>query len=121
MAHHPSVVVFSLSLNNGPLFHIHCDTLGSTHTGASVHRDIYKVARSHAVDRSMNVRCAAAKCLEALVAEASFVSTTELDSVSSLCFRCRKVFFSLFCVSVCVASNFVKESLFLIGNVFLLG
>ena len=56
--------------------------------GASVHRDIYKVARSHAVDRSMNVRCAAAKCLEALVAEASFVSTTELDSVSSLCFRC---------------------------------
>ncbi|NXK89235.1 HTR5A protein, partial [Formicarius rufipectus] len=51
------------------------------------HRDIYKAARSCLTDRSMAVRCAAAKCLLELQDEAVFMWTTELDSVVTLCFK----------------------------------
>ncbi|XP_032964232.1 HEAT repeat-containing protein 5A isoform X2 [Rhinolophus ferrumequinum] len=51
------------------------------------HRDIYKAARSCLTDRSMAVRCAAAKCLLELQNEASFMWTTDLDSVATLCFK----------------------------------
>ncbi|NXG15719.1 HTR5A protein, partial [Grallaria varia] len=51
------------------------------------HRDIYKAARSCLTDRSMAVRCAAAKCLLELQDEAVFMWTTDLDSVVTLCFK----------------------------------
>uniref|UniRef100_A0A4W3GT71 HEAT repeat-containing protein 5A n=1 Tax=Callorhinchus milii TaxID=7868 RepID=A0A4W3GT71_CALMI len=54
---------------------------------APCHRDIYKAARSCLIDRSMAVRCAAAKCLLELQNEAVFMWTTELENVSTLCFK----------------------------------
>ncbi|XP_072425084.1 HEAT repeat-containing protein 5A isoform X1 [Chiloscyllium punctatum] len=54
---------------------------------ASCHRDIYKAARSCLTDRSMAVRCAAAKCLLELQNEAVFMWTTELENVATLCFK----------------------------------
>ncbi|XP_054827797.1 HEAT repeat-containing protein 5A [Eublepharis macularius] len=51
------------------------------------HRDIYKAARSCLTDRSMAVRCAAAKCLLELQSEATFMWSSELDSVVTLCFK----------------------------------
>ncbi|XP_041070429.1 HEAT repeat-containing protein 5A isoform X2 [Carcharodon carcharias] len=56
-------------------------------TAASCHRDIYKAARSCLTDRSMAVRCAAAKCLLELQNEAVFMWTTELENVTTLCFK----------------------------------
>ncbi|XP_069882496.1 HEAT repeat-containing protein 5A isoform X3 [Dipodomys merriami] len=51
------------------------------------HRDVYKAARSCLTDRSMAVRCAAAKCLLELQNEAIFMWSTDLDSVTTLCFK----------------------------------
>uniref|UniRef100_A0A8C3RYL9 HEAT repeat-containing protein 5A n=1 Tax=Chelydra serpentina TaxID=8475 RepID=A0A8C3RYL9_CHESE len=51
------------------------------------HRDIYKAARLCLTDRSMAVRCAAAKCLLELQKEAVFMWSTDLDSVATLCFK----------------------------------
>ncbi|XP_047467316.1 HEAT repeat-containing protein 5A [Mugil cephalus] len=51
------------------------------------HRDVYKAARTCLTDRSMSVRCAAAKCLLELQREAVFLWTSELDNVATLCFR----------------------------------
>ncbi|KAM5235697.1 HEAT repeat-containing protein 5A [Ctenodactylus gundi] len=51
------------------------------------HRDIYKAARSCLTDRSMAVRCAAAKCLLELQNEAIFMWSTDLESVATLCFK----------------------------------
>ncbi|KAM5176091.1 HEAT repeat-containing protein 5A isoform 6-T7 [Callospermophilus lateralis] len=51
------------------------------------HRDVYKAARSCLTDRSMAVRCAAAKCLLELQNEAIFMWRTDLDSVATLCFK----------------------------------
>ncbi|XP_038612606.1 HEAT repeat-containing protein 5A isoform X2 [Tachyglossus aculeatus] len=59
--------------------------LGSAATPC--HRDIYKAARSCLTDRSMAVRCAAAKCLLELQNEAAFMWSTDLDSVATLCFK----------------------------------
>nr|XP_045010033.1 HEAT repeat-containing protein 5A isoform X2 [Jaculus jaculus] len=54
---------------------------------APCHRDVYKAARSCLTDRSMAVRCAAAKCLLELQNEAVFMWSTDLDSVVTLCFK----------------------------------
>uniref|UniRef100_A0A8C9TEW1 HEAT repeat-containing protein 5A n=1 Tax=Scleropages formosus TaxID=113540 RepID=A0A8C9TEW1_SCLFO len=51
------------------------------------HRDIYKAARFCLTDRSMSVRCAAARCLLELQREAVFLWTSELENVATLCFR----------------------------------
>ncbi|KAL4613050.1 HEAT repeat-containing protein 5A [Arapaima gigas] len=51
------------------------------------HRDIYKAARFCLTDRSMSVRCAAARCLLELQKEAVFLRTSELENVATLCFR----------------------------------
>ncbi|XP_053192170.1 HEAT repeat-containing protein 5A [Scomber japonicus] len=51
------------------------------------HRDVYKAARACLTDRSMSVRCAAAKCLLELQREASFLWSSELENVATLCFR----------------------------------
>ncbi|XP_012503331.1 PREDICTED: HEAT repeat-containing protein 5A [Propithecus coquereli] len=51
------------------------------------YRDVYKAARSCLTDRSMAVRCAAAKCLLELQNEAIFMWSTDLDSVATLCFK----------------------------------
>lgn len=59
--------------------------LGSA--AAPCHRDVYKAARSCLTDRSMAVRCAAAKCLLELQNEAVFMWSTDLDSVATLCFK----------------------------------
>ncbi|KAM6181817.1 HEAT repeat-containing protein 5A isoform 2-T2 [Erethizon dorsatum] len=54
---------------------------------APCHRDIYKAARSCLTDRSMAVRCAAAKCLLELQKEAIFMWSSDLDTVATLCFK----------------------------------
>ncbi|XP_030787197.1 HEAT repeat-containing protein 5A isoform X2 [Rhinopithecus roxellana] len=54
---------------------------------APCHRDVYKAARSCLTDRSMAVRCAAAKCLLELQNEAIFMWSTDVDSVAALCFK----------------------------------
>ncbi|XP_039994056.1 HEAT repeat-containing protein 5A isoform X3 [Xiphias gladius] len=51
------------------------------------HRDVYKATRTCLTDRSMAVRCAAAKCLLELQREAVFLWTSELENVATLCFR----------------------------------
>ncbi|XP_064421043.1 HEAT repeat-containing protein 5A [Latimeria chalumnae] len=56
-------------------------------SAAPCHRDIYKAARSCLTDRSMAVRCAAAKCFLELLNEAAFMWSTELENVASLCFK----------------------------------
>lgn len=55
--------------------------------GAATHRDVYKASRQALTDRAMSVRLAAARCMNALVSEAPFMSTSELETVASLCFR----------------------------------
>lgn len=50
-------------------------------------KDIYKAARYCMADRAMAVRCAAAQCLLEMVLHTSFLYTTELESLASLCFR----------------------------------
>lgn len=59
--------------------------LGSS--AAAVHRDVYKSARTCLSDRSMAVRCAAAKCLLELHREVLFLSSSELENMSTVCFR----------------------------------
>lgn len=61
--------------------------LGLGNAGQSVYKDVYKAAKSALVDRVMPVRCAAAKCLEALVKEAPFVWTAELESIATTAFK----------------------------------
>lgn len=53
----------------------------------NVHKEIYKACRFSLTDRVMAVRCAAAKCLLELLNHAPFLHTTELESLSALCFR----------------------------------
>ncbi|CDW52161.1 HEAT repeat containing protein 5B [Trichuris trichiura] len=54
---------------------------------SSVHKEIYKVARPALTDRQMTVRCAACSCIEALVVQAPFLWTQELESLCSCCFK----------------------------------
>ncbi|XP_064600027.1 HEAT repeat-containing protein 5B-like isoform X2 [Liolophura sinensis] len=61
--------------------------LGLGSAGASCYKDIYKAASKCVTDRSMTVRFPAAKCLLQLVNEAQFMYTSELETVTSLCFR----------------------------------
>ncbi|KAJ0063184.1 hypothetical protein NL108_013353 [Boleophthalmus pectinirostris] len=68
-------------------------------SAAPVHRDIYKSARTCLTDRSMCVRCAAAKCLLELQKEALFLSS-ELEHMSTACFRAFDGASSSVCVSV---------------------
>ncbi|XP_041668819.1 HEAT repeat-containing protein 5A isoform X4 [Cheilinus undulatus] len=56
-------------------------------SAVSCHRDVYKAARGCLTDRSMAVRCAAAKCLLELQREAVFLWSSELENVATLCFR----------------------------------
>uniref|UniRef100_A0A3P9B6Q2 HEAT repeat-containing protein 5A n=1 Tax=Maylandia zebra TaxID=106582 RepID=A0A3P9B6Q2_9CICH len=56
-------------------------------SAVSYHRDIYKVVRACLTDRSMAVRCAAAKVLLELQREAAFLWTSELENVATVCFR----------------------------------
>ncbi|KAM6968415.1 LOW QUALITY PROTEIN: HEAT repeat-containing protein 5A [Tautogolabrus adspersus] len=56
-------------------------------SAVSCHRDVYKAARACLTDRSMAVRCAAAKCLLELQREAAFLWSSELENVATLCFR----------------------------------
>uniref|UniRef100_A0A5S6QXJ1 HEAT repeat-containing protein 5B n=1 Tax=Trichuris muris TaxID=70415 RepID=A0A5S6QXJ1_TRIMR len=54
---------------------------------SSVHKEIYKVARPALTDRQMTVRCAACSCVEALVIQAPFLWTQELENLCSSCFK----------------------------------
>jgi HEAT repeat-containing protein 5 len=53
----------------------------------NVHKEIYKAVRHCLTDRVMPVRVAASNCLLEMLKHAPFLCTTELESVSSLCFR----------------------------------
>jgi hypothetical protein len=54
---------------------------------SSVHKEMYKVARVCMIDRVMTVRTAAAKCVQEMMTSAPFLYTTELESLTALCFR----------------------------------
>ena len=54
---------------------------------ANVHKDIYKACRTCLTDRVMTVKIAAAECLVEMMDHASFLYTTELENMASLCFR----------------------------------
>lgn len=54
---------------------------------SNVHKDIYKASKVCLVDRVMSVRIAAAKCILELIQNAPFIYQSELESLSSLCFR----------------------------------
>lgn len=54
---------------------------------ANVHKDIYKATKHCLTDRVMAVRVAAAKCLLEMINHATFLYTTELESMATLCFR----------------------------------
>lgn len=62
-----------------------CTGLGTA--ASTIHRDIYKSARSALTDRAMPVRAAAAECLLALSQYATFMYTSELDNVCQTSFR----------------------------------
>lgn len=53
----------------------------------NVHKEIYKAARHCLIDRVMAVRCAASRCLLEMLNHATFLYTTELESLATLCFR----------------------------------
>ncbi|GLH08860.1 HEAT repeat-containing protein 5B [Gryllus bimaculatus] len=61
--------------------------LGMSSAITNVHKEIYKAARQCLTDRVMAVRCAAAKCLMEMLNHATFLYTTELESLATLCFR----------------------------------
>ncbi len=54
---------------------------------ASVHKEVYRISRICLIDRVMAVRTAAAKCVQEMMSSAPFLYTTELESLTSLCFR----------------------------------
>lgn len=63
-----------------------CSGMGSAIT-MDVHKDIYKATRVCLTDRVMAVRVAAAKCLIEMLRQSTFLYTTELESLATLCFR----------------------------------
>lgn len=73
--------------------------LGSN--GAMLHRDIYKAVRGALTDRSMSVRCAAAKCALELMKQANFLYTSEMEGMTSTCFKALEG--SNYDVRVCIA------------------
>lgn len=54
---------------------------------SNVHKEIYKSVRVCLSDRVMSVRVAASNCLLEMLNHAPFLYTTELESMSSQCFR----------------------------------
>jgi len=62
-----------------------CKGMGGA--AANVHKDIYKACRTCLTDRVMTVKIAAADCLIEMMDHASFLYTTELENMATLCFR----------------------------------
>jgi len=54
---------------------------------SSVHKEMYKIGRVCLIDRVMTVRTAAARCIQEMMTSAPFLYTTELESLTGLCFR----------------------------------
>uniref|UniRef100_A0A0R3S5B1 HEAT repeat-containing protein 5B n=1 Tax=Elaeophora elaphi TaxID=1147741 RepID=A0A0R3S5B1_9BILA len=54
---------------------------------SSIHKDLYKILKTHMSDRVMIVRTAAINCLTALIPEYPFLYTNEVESVGTLCFK----------------------------------
>uniref|UniRef100_A0A1B6GMZ3 HEAT repeat-containing protein 5A n=1 Tax=Cuerna arida TaxID=1464854 RepID=A0A1B6GMZ3_9HEMI len=54
---------------------------------SNMHKEMYKAARHCLTDRVMAVRCAASKCILEMLNHATFLHTTELESLATLCFR----------------------------------
>ncbi|MFH4979590.1 hypothetical protein AB6A40_006299 [Gnathostoma spinigerum] len=54
---------------------------------SSIHKEMYKLIKAHLTDRVMHVRVATINCLCALIPEYPFVSTNEVESVCTLCFK----------------------------------
>ncbi|CAH1726558.1 unnamed protein product [Aphis gossypii] len=52
-----------------------------------IHKDIYKAIKHSLTDRVMAVRTATAKCLFEMIKHSSFLYTSELENVATLCFR----------------------------------
>ncbi|XP_054269957.1 HEAT repeat-containing protein 5B-like isoform X2 [Macrosteles quadrilineatus] len=54
---------------------------------SNMHKEIYKAAKHCLTDRVMAVRCAASKCILEMLNHATFMHTTELENLATLCFR----------------------------------
>ncbi|XP_008187609.1 HEAT repeat-containing protein 5B isoform X4 [Acyrthosiphon pisum] len=52
-----------------------------------MHKDIYKAIKHSLTDRVMAVRTATAKCLFEMIKHSSFLYTSDLENVATLCFR----------------------------------
>ncbi|VVC28110.1 Armadillo-type fold,Armadillo-like helical [Cinara cedri] len=62
-----------------------CSGMGSVM--GNIHKDIYKAIRHSLTDRVMAVRTATAKCLFEMIKHSSFLYTSDLENVATLCFR----------------------------------
>ena len=60
---------------------------GMSAAASPLHRDVFKAIKHGLPDRVSLVRCNAAQCLEEMTNHASFLYTSEIESVFSLCFR----------------------------------
>ncbi|CAG9536111.1 unnamed protein product [Cercopithifilaria johnstoni] len=80
---------------------------------SSVHKDLYKILKTHISDRVMIVRTAAINCLTVLIPEYPFLYTNEVESVGTLCFKAlessnyevRLTVAQLFATLLCTAMN----------------
>ena len=61
--------------------------LGVGNSGSSGYRDIYKARKACLIDKSMAVRCATSKCTLELSKHATFLCTTDLDAMVSVCLK----------------------------------
>ncbi|ESO02529.1 hypothetical protein HELRODRAFT_155831 [Helobdella robusta] len=61
--------------------------IGLGSAGSNCYKDIYKAAKNCLTERSLPVRSAAAACLIQMIEECPFIYTSEMDNITSLCFR----------------------------------
>lgn len=62
-------------------------SLGLGSAISNVHKDIFKANKYCLTDRNMTVRIEAANCILEIINHAQFIYTTELESLTTLCFR----------------------------------
>ncbi|KAL3985776.1 hypothetical protein ACH3XW_40030 [Acanthocheilonema viteae] len=80
---------------------------------SSIHKDLYKILKTHMSDRVMIVRVAAINCLTVLIPEYPFLYTNEVESIGTLCFKAlessnyevRHAVAQLFAALLCTAMN----------------
>ncbi|EFO17909.1 hypothetical protein LOAG_10587, partial [Loa loa] len=80
---------------------------------SSIHKDLYKILKTHMSDRVVMVRTAAINCLTLLIPVYPFLYTNEVESIGTLCFKAlessnyevRHAVAQLFGALLCTAMN----------------